>query len=406
MGHKSSRRRLKKAKRLAAAVAGAAVMTSAMLPIVSAAEAPDTTDPAALGQPPVQQSEPAPTLPDDTRHRDATPKDQTERTKAQVRASESPVKAARQQAAEQGYNTKDANFSLLSHSDTEATVLMTTDDQSYRIKLLKNDAGEWIIGAIATVRDGQRGNDRNDREDRHDIISPVAVVKDNAARYGFDADDDRFSLLSQNNDRAIVQVRHVGGQTFKVDLERDGRSWEITTIRGIGSMKYPATYIPAKMFSHNIVVATPVTLAANQQIIFRTDAYADWTWREATYPRDMHFGIYRHNPTLFDGSEILPDAVVKALADIDYSRQMVFYANLGSVAYKGYGIGIEKVAQTGNNLVVTVRTKSPALTTETFTKAYDYIAIDRSAVDFTKAVHVHFVTPDGHALSWYTFLPQ
>ena len=404
MGHKISRRRLKKAKRLAAAVAGAAVMTSAMLPIVSAAEAPVPSDPAALSQPSVQQSETAPALADNTKQHEKTPK--ADRTKTQVRASESPLKAARQQAAERGYNTRDADFSLLSHSDTEAVVLMTTDDHSYRIKLLKNDAGEWSIGDIAPVRDGQRGKDRHEREDRYSQISPVAVVKDSADRYGFDADDDRFSLVSQNDDRAVVQVRHIGGQTFKVDLERDGRSWEITTIRGIGSMKYPATYIPAKMFTHNIVVATPVTLAANQQIIFRTEAYADWTWKETAYPRDMHFGIYRRSPNLFDGSEILPDAVVKALADIDYTRQMVFYANLGSVAYKGYGIGIEKVAQTGNNLVVTVRTKSPGLANETFTKAYDYIAIDRSAVDFTKPVHVHFVTPDGHALSWYTFLPQ
>ena len=37
MAHKPSRRRLKKAKRLAAAVAGAAVMTTAQLPIGSAA---------------------------------------------------------------------------------------------------------------------------------------------------------------------------------------------------------------------------------------------------------------------------------------------------------------------------------------------------------------------------------
>lgn len=416
MAHKPSRRRLKKAKRLAAAVAGAAVMTTALLPIGSAAEAPAAADSSALTPPPVQESQIAPAqesqaapLPGVNDNRDKGElrrKGPAEETKHQVTASESPIKAARQEAASQGYDTRDADFSILSRGDNEATVLMTTADGSYRIKLTKNDGGEWAVLSIAATGDRGRDNDRPDRDYRHDLISPVAVVKDNASRYGFDADDDRFSLVSQSADRAVVQVRHIGGQTFKVDLERDGRSWDITTIRGIGSMKYPATYIPAKMFTQNIVVATPVTLAANQQIIYRTDAYANWTWSESAYPRDMHFAIYRLNPSLFDSADILPDAVRQALAAIDYNRQLVFYADLGSVGYKGYGIGIEKIAQTGNNLIVTIRTKSPSLNSETFTKGYDHIAIDRSAVDFTKPVHVHFVTPDGHALSWYTFLPQ
>ena len=329
MRHKPHRKRLKKIRRLAAAVASAAVMSAAVLPVVSAAQLPDTAAP--------EITEKAP--------------DQT-----------APAQNVRQ----------------AKHHDEAQR--QDSDSDSHR-------KADW-------------------NRAEHRDYSPVEVVRNNAAYYGFDADNDSFSLLSKSDSKAIVQVRRMGGQTFKVDLEQSGDSWVITTIRGIGNMKYPATYIPASMFSHHVVVAAPV--AAGERIIFTADNYASWNWSERTYPSDMHFGIYTANPSLVESGQVLPDAVVKALAAIDYTRQFVFYADLGSVPPKGYGIGIEKVAQTGNTLLVTVRTASPGLTTSnlTFTKNYDYITIDRSAVDFAKPVHVRFITPDGQALSGYTFLPQ
>lgn len=410
MQHKARRKRLKKVKRIVAAMAGAAVMSSALLPVASAA--PPVTSPTATAvtekapasseltptNPPVKEETKQATKESRNRTTERTPAKQGEFT-----AADSPVQAARQQADNHGIHAGWKDFSLEWRSQNDASVLVYDGHgkKEYRIRLTKDDDGKWSISSVVSLQD---------RDDSGTVITgnPVDVVRDNAARFGFDADNDRFSLLSKSSTKAIVQVHRPGGQTFKVDLERNHGEWIITTIRGIGSMKYPATYIPASMFPHNTVVASPVVAPENQQVLFSTTAYTDWTWQEKNFPSDMYFGIFTRDPRLSDSASVLPDAVVKALADIDYNQQLVFYANLGSVGYKGYGIGIEKVSQAGNTLFVTVRTKSPGLSTagQTFTKAYDYISLDRKTIDFTKPVHVNFITPAGYAFSWYTFLPQ
>ncbi len=391
-----NRKRVKKAKRLVAAMAGAAVLSSAMLPLVSAAQLPTTATPAAVQQAP--DKKPA------ERADQVTPSDRTDsRHKQPVEVlTASLIKIAREQASARGYDTNRADFSLQWHSNNNASVIMTTDQgRKYNIRLAKDDGGLWQVESISKISDGQLSGDIGTN-------NPLAVVKANASRFGFDTNSDSFTLLSQSATKAIVQVRHRGGQTFKVDLERKGGQWSITTIRGIGNMKYPATYIPASMFPHNIVIAKPSVPVINQQIHYQTNNYANWTWNEKAYPSDMYFGIFTRPPQPSDTTAVLPDAVTKALNDIDYSRQLVLYANLGSVGYKGYGIGIEKVTQAGNTLFVTVRAKSPGLTETalTATKAYDYIPINRAVLDFSKSVQVNFITPEGYGLSWYTFVPQ
>jgi len=59
---------------------------------------------------------------------------------------------------------------------------------------------------------------------------PVQVVVDNAYSLGFDAANDSFTLLSIAGGAAVVQVGH-DGQTFNVDLTWDGDSWDIAGVR-------------------------------------------------------------------------------------------------------------------------------------------------------------------------------
>ena len=392
MKFKSRRKRLKKAKRLVVAVAGAAVISSALLPAAVAAEPATAPSPIAEKAPVNEAKEQTP-----------PPAAKQQKAHQQEAAAEiSPLKAARELSREQGIRAGWQNFSLEWHTATDAAVLVHDDDGQalYRIVLTRDGEDPWTISSIMSLASG---------EDRADAaLSPVSALKNEASRFGFDSDRDHFSLLTKTASKAIVQVRRPGGQTFKVDMERDNGEWVVATVRGIGNMRYPATYIPANLFPDSTVVASPVTAPAEQRILYKTDVYNDWSWQEKNYPRDMHFGIFTIDPNLTDATAALPATVAKALADIDYNRQLVFYADLGTVAYKGYGIGIEKVAQTGNTLFVTIRVKSPALDSGTWpsTKATDYVSVDRSTIDFASPVNVFFVTRHGHMLSRYTFLPS
>jgi len=68
----------------------------------------------------------------------------------------------------------------------------------------------------------------------------------------------------------------------------------------------------------------------------------------------------------------------------------------------GYGIGIEKVTMSGNNMTVLVRTKSPRpgdMVTMMLTYPSDFVLIDRNVVDIWGGVNVTFVDQQGHVLS-------
>lgn len=392
MKFKSRRKRLKKAKRLVAAVAGAAVISSALLPAAAAAEPAAAPSPIAEKAPVNEVKEQTPPPPAKHPHQ-----------KRQEAATEtSPLRAARELAREHGIRAGWQDFSLEWSTATDAAVLVHDDDGQalYRIVLTRDSEDPWTISSIMSLASG------DDRAEA--ALSPVSALKDEASRFGFDADRDHFSLLTKTASKAIVQVRRPGGQTFKIDMERDNGEWVVATVRGIGNMRYPATYIPANLFPDSTVVASPVTAPAEQRILYSNDVYNDWSWQEKNYPGDMHFGIFTVDPNLTDAAAALPAVVAQALADIDYNRQLVFYADLGTVAYKGYGIGIEKVAQANNTLFVTIRVKSPGLDTSAWlsTKATDYVSIDRSTIDFASPVNVFFVTRDGQMLGRYTFLPS
>lgn len=95
----------------------------------------------------------------------------------------------------------------------------------------------------------------NDRSDEYNntLSSPVEFVREYASLYGFDPDNDVFTLLSKSHGEATVQViKHDTGQRFKVDLENrhDWRiqDWRIVAIRGIGDMTHAATYQSTRTF--------------------------------------------------------------------------------------------------------------------------------------------------------------
>lgn len=64
------------------------------------------------------------------------------------------------------------------------------------------------------------------------ISNPVSIVKNSAARYGFDRYGDSFTLISQSRYKATVEViKQDTGQHFIVVLERDrGDDWSVTSV--------------------------------------------------------------------------------------------------------------------------------------------------------------------------------
>ncbi|MDR7867659.1 MAG: hypothetical protein RIN56_12670 [Sporomusaceae bacterium] len=268
---------------------------------------------------------------------------------------------------------------------------------------VQDQGGGAAEAARERDRDGDRDRDRQDwrDRDRSETRSPVQVVMDKAATFGFDVHSDSFSLLSKTANRATVRVRH-DGQTFKVDLERAGDSWVITTIRGIGDMNHPATYTPASFFPGAALLPTP-TAPAEQTTVFATEAFNTWNWTEAVYPGDMSFGIALQDPRPAGLATTIPADVLDKL---DFGRQMLLFAHVGSVSPQGYGVGIAKVVRSGNDLTVTVRAKSPQAGDKAATKTDDYLAVDRVNLDFSRPVRIAFVDQYGTVLVTYTVVPR
>lgn len=235
----------------------------------------------------------------------------------------------------------------------------------------------------------------------HQVNDPVQVVKDNAAAFGFNPEIDHFSLLSRSKDKAIVQVR-TPEQTFKIDLIRHENSWEIKTIRGIGDMNHPATYTPAGMFFYrppSVVTVSDIT----QTIIYQNDNFSDWYWNKTFYPYDMSFGIVLQKTDVDQSNRLLPDTVKSQIDNIDFGSKFVLYANLGTVAAKGYGIGIEKIVQTGNDFIITVRTNSPRTANILVTsKLNDVVSLDRSLLNFEDPITFTFIDQNGNVLAAHT----
>jgi hypothetical protein len=239
---------------------------------------------------------------------------------------------------------------------------------------------------------------------------PVQVAIDNAGRFGLDSSG-HYSLISQSDSKATVRVRS-NGQTYKLDMVLSDGNWVVKTIRGIGDMTHPATYVSANSYNYsplvtNVVnpVATTVTatLGASQQVIYQNNNYDNWLWTANAYPKDMAFGVLTQNPRISNLATPLPSALLHSLNNINFDNRLAVYAHLGTTSGQGYGIGISRIEQNGNDLIVTVRTKSPQPNeTMTNTQSDAYVAIDRSMVNMGAPIHVRFVDQSGTLLGDYT----
>ena len=179
----------RKYKRYAAAVAGAAILTGAVLPGIPAAKALAADRP----------------------------------------ANQPPLKTAQKAALEK---------------DTRTTVTQAVAEKIQREKRLRNKRGwhehnhSWPGSDENQIRyeDGRvyyRSDNHRDRDHAHYLSSPVDFVKDRAAMYGFDRYRDAFTLLSLSGDQAVVQVtKRDNGGLFNILLERDYDSnWKIVDVR-------------------------------------------------------------------------------------------------------------------------------------------------------------------------------
>lgn len=410
MKHTSRRKSAKrKYKRLIAALTGAAIVSSALLPGLPltkayAAENPQVAAPAPTVEenkaPAPVQEQPNKEQPKEQPNKEQPNKEQPnkerdkdrdrDRPAEQPNVSGSPVAVVKAAAASYGFDARRDSFSLQSSSSTEAVVLVhTTTGKTFKV-LLSKTKGQWKITSVKTVVSGSIHSG-----------DPVDVVKDNAGIFGFDKVKDRFTLLSVVGSKAVVQVK-TSGQTFKVDLERSGARWVITTIRGIGNSQYPATYRPASLFGYRTSVTAVPAVPVGERILYLNSNYTDWTWRESVYPANMKLGVLLAKPDPANPLGI-PDAIIEKAADIDFARQLVLYAHIGSVAEQGYGIAIERVVQTGNDLTVSIRTKSPSDNRMWFPSVTnEIIPLERLNLNFNNPIQIKFIDHNGTALSNYT----
>lgn len=101
-------------------------------------------------------------------------------------------------------------------------------------------------GHIYYRNDNDRADEYNNNNN-NTLSNPVDFVIQYASLYGFDSNNDMFSLVSKSNHEATVQIiKSDTRQRFKIELEnhQDWRvqDWRIVAIRGIGDNTHPATY--------------------------------------------------------------------------------------------------------------------------------------------------------------------
>jgi hypothetical protein len=75
------------------------------------------------------------------------------------------------------------------------------------------------------------------------LTSPLTVARDSASSYGFNANRDTFTLLSQSANKATVQViKNDSNQRFRMNLTRTNGEWSVTSVRGMGNTAVAAAY--------------------------------------------------------------------------------------------------------------------------------------------------------------------
>lgn len=187
MERKSVRRKLRrKYKRYAAAVAGAAILSGAVLPGIPAAKA-------------LAAESPTPAPP----------------TKIEQSVDNDAHKSMKQLIAEKTKNMRESKHR--GHG---------VDKQTWYKYYHRGNHDRY---------DHERNVYRGDGVIVRSLSSPVDFVKARASYYGFDAARDTFTFLSLSTKTASVQVtKHDTGERFRVDLERGYyRDWKIVAVRSI-----------------------------------------------------------------------------------------------------------------------------------------------------------------------------
>ena len=138
--------------------------------------------------------------------------------------------------------------SATANNDQQSLVSQFIVNNTNSIKNFKNKYDtSWPSSGDNTVRyeNGRifKSNNKDHSIEYNKALgNPVDFVKEYASLYGFAPDNDVFTLLTQSNNEATVQVvKNDSGQRFKIDLEYK-QGWRIVVVRGIGGTNHSSTY--------------------------------------------------------------------------------------------------------------------------------------------------------------------
>lgn len=341
-----------------------------------------------------------------------------------------PVQVVRNNAVKYGFDAKRDTFTLLSqvyqgeYSGTgEASVLVGHGKEYYIVKVIQPlGPGQNKIWQVNSIREVAVVDTNKNVSNQHkpDVgpgvegldydkvikwqqnvdagrelwrLDPLQVAINEGAAFGF-TKNDQYTIVKKLSSSTIA--RH--GQV-NVEVNHQGKKYTIILVRPFGDDDGAiwTTYRVMGKDNSNPPAQTPTA-----KVLFKTDEFADWEWSKGAYPSDMAFATIVDYREQLKQDERIPEDVLKQVQDVDYSKQVILFAYLGTAPSGGYGIGIEKVSITGNNITVQVRTMSPRPgqpVTLAITHPADYVAIDRQVVDIWGGVNVNFVDQAGKVLS-------
>lgn len=340
-----------------------------------------------------------------------------------------PVKVIQNNAATYGFDADHDSFTLVSEvyksekSGTgEASVLVKHGDKYYLVRLTQpTGSGATKIWQISSIKEVKvKTSVENSKDNKVDIgpgvegldydkvvrwqqnvdagrelwrLDPLKVAKMEGKSYGFN-DNDTYTIIRKLNSSTIA--RH--GQ-IDIEVNHDGKLYTMILVRPFGGGD--AIWTTYKVIGQKPPVTTPAPTPTEIVLFQVFDKFYGWKWQKGSYPKDMAFATVVDYEGQLKNDNRIPEAALLKLKDVDFSKKVALVAYLGSSS-GGYGIGVEKVTMSGNNMTVLVRTKSPRpgdMVTMMLTYPSDFVLIDRNVVDIWGGVNVTFVDQQGQVLS-------
>lgn len=199
---------------------------------------------------------------------------------------------------------------------------------------------------------------------------------------------DTFSIVRQYSSTALA--RH--GQ-IDMEVTHNGKVYHMILVKPFGGRDAIWTIYTVSTPGK----PAPETPAPTEKIIFSTDKYDKWHWYKGQYPQDFSVAV------LADRKDIKEDNVLAdELKKVNFNDKIAIAVYLGSAPGGGYDIGIEKVTLKGNQMTVLVHTKSPRrdeVNTKNITFPADYVVLDQSVADIWGGLNVTFVDQSGKTLA-------